>query len=125
VSGQIALRVDGPDGIERIATWMAELRARPPRELAGHVLEAGLDLQDGSVWGVPSFRPNLPASDVLLWELRGGHRIMLRPSGTEPKLKAYVDVREPLGAGESMASAESRARAVLAELSTALRARCS
>jgi phosphomannomutase len=125
LSGQVALRVDGPDGLERIAAWMAELRARPPRELAGHALEARLDLRDGTVWGVPSCRPDLPESDVLLWELRGGHRIMLRPSGTEPKLKAYVDVREALGAGDSMAKAESRARAALAALSAALRVLCS
>jgi phosphomannomutase len=125
ISGQVSLRVDGPHGLERIGAWMADLRARPPRELAGHALEASLDLRDGTVWGTPSVRPDLPESDLLLWELRGGHRIMLRPSGTEPKLKAYVDVREALGAGESVATAERRARAALADLSAALRARCS
>jgi phosphomannomutase len=124
MSGQVALRVDGPDGLERIASWMADLRARPPRELAGHALEASLDLRDGTAMGVPSFRPDLPESDVLLWELHGGHRVMLRPSGTEPKLKVYVDVREPLSAGESMAAAEGRARAALADLSAALRVLC-
>lgn len=125
MSAQVALRVDGPDGLQRIATWMADLRAQPPLELAGHALDASIDLRDGTVRGVPSFRPALPQSDVLLWELRGGHRVMLRPSGTEPKLKAYIDVREPLGAGESMTAAAGRAKALLAELSSALRERCS
>jgi phosphomannomutase len=125
VSGQVALRADGADGLERIAGWMAELRERPPLALAGHALEASLDLRDGTAWGTPSCRPDLPASDLLMWELRGGHRIMLRPSGTEPKLKAYIDVREALGDHEPMATAARRASATLESLSAALRARCS
>ncbi len=45
----------------------------------------------------------LPKSNVLAWELAGGSRVTLRPSGTEPKIKVYFEWRESLTAGEPMA----------------------
>ena len=50
----------------------------------------------------------LPQSNVLLFELTGGHRIMMRPSGTEPKIKYYFDVRETIAQGEPIAQARAR-----------------
>ena len=58
----------------------------------------------------------LPPSDVLVFKLDGGRRVIMRPSGTEPKLKCYLDHREEMAAGEPMAAAESRAASVLAEV---------
>jgi phosphomannomutase len=46
----------------------------------------------------------------------------VRPSGTEPKLKYYIDHREPIGAEESQSAAEERARAVIAALDTEIAA---
>ena len=57
----------------------------------------------------------LPKSDVLVFRLDGGRRVIMRPSGTEPKLKSYYEVRTELAAGESLASARQRG---LAELGT-------
>ena len=63
----------------------------------------------------------LPPSDLLLWDLQGGDRIAVRPSGTEPKLKLYMDVTEPVAPGEPVAQARARAKARLDALAEAAR----
>jgi phosphomannomutase len=124
-STQLSLRVEGSAGLSRIRAWMAGARSHPPDVLGGHRLRAVVDLLDGSVRGEPSFRAVLPASDALLWELEGGQRIMLRPSGTEPKLKAYLDVRVPVSSDEAIEDVTARADGILALLASALRDRLS
>jgi phosphomannomutase len=62
----------------------------------------------------------LPPSDVLVLELEAGHRVTLRPSGTEPKLKIYLDLWGTLPAGGSLAEARARASALGAQLVAAL-----
>jgi phosphomannomutase len=61
----------------------------------------------------------LPPSDVLIFALEGQSRIIARPSGTEPKLKIYVDVRETVKDGEPLAEAEARANATMEALKQA------
>jgi phosphomannomutase len=51
----------------------------------------------------------LPASNVLSWELEGGSRITARPSGTEPKIKFYFELRETMKSGEPIRDARARA----------------
>jgi len=58
----------------------------------------------------------LPPSDVLVFKLAGGRRVIMRPSGTEPKLKSYYEVRAEVAAGESIADARGRGLAELASL---------
>ena len=83
-------------------------------------MRAVLDLKSGTrVAGGKSEPLALPKGDVLALELDGGHRVMLRPSGTEPKIKFYFDVREPIAAGEEVARARARAEGRMAELSRA------
>ena len=118
LSGQVSLRM-GPDGQRAM---MSRARSAPPAVLAGRKRLATIDLLNGAVDGTPSFRPKLPASDVLIWELEGGQRVIVRPSGTEPKLKLYIDVREPVAAGEPLADASVRGTALLAEMTEAVRA---
>ena len=64
-----------------------------------------------------------PASNVLVYELAGGHRAMVRPSGTEPKVKSYFDVRVELGEGEPVAEGRARGQALLEGIVGDLRAR--
>ncbi|PZU46435.1 MAG: phosphomannomutase [Microbacterium sp.] len=95
-SGQVSIRVDDLSVIGRI---MAALRAAPPVEVGGVAVERLDDL----LAGINGF----PPSDVLRLWLAGGSRLIVRPSGTEPKLKAYLDVR-----GESAADAAARLAAL-------------
>jgi phosphomannomutase len=90
----------------RIAESMARLRALRPRELAGRRVTRIRDLliEPGE----------LPPADVVVLELDGG-RVVVRPSGTEPLLKAYFETVEAAG------SDLTRARERAASRSTALR----
>ena len=94
---------------------MAGLRARPPAALGGQPVLASTDLSAGSA--------GLPPADLLRYELDGA-RVVIRPSGTEPKIKAYLEVTEPPGRPlpEARTSAAARmeplidgVRALLAE----------
>jgi phosphomannomutase len=89
LTGQWSVRVSGQDGMARLEAAMARLRAAPPATLAGSAVTEVLDLAAGD----PIRR--LPPSDVVVVRL-GEDRIVVRPSGTEPKLKCYVEVVEPV-----------------------------
>lgn len=105
---QRSLTLPGAEGLARIRKAMAAFRATPPGEFGGHRVTEVVDLQEG--------KDGLPKSDVLVYRLEGGRRVIMRPSGTEPKLKSYYEVRTELAAGESMASARQRGLAELATL---------
>jgi phosphomannomutase len=64
----------------------------------------------------------MPASNVLGYLLDDGTRIIIRPSGTEPKLKYYIDHRETVAAQEPLTTAEERARAIVAAVDAAVTA---
>ncbi len=81
-SDQISVRVED---LSIIATIMAALRARHPARIGDIPVTRVDDLLDGV--------DGLPPGDVLRMRLADGSRVVVRPSGTEPKLKAYLDVR--------------------------------
>jgi phosphomannomutase len=91
------------------AQAMAGLRARPPASLADLPVTGVTDLGAGA--------DGLPPSDVLTYHLAGA-RVVIRPSGTEPKLKAYLEVTEPVD--RSLAQARAAAAARLAPLRDAV-----
>jgi phosphomannomutase len=124
VSGQRSLTMPGADGLARIGAIMKHLRAAPPARIgAWEVLavgdyEAGRRVaKDGTVTPI-----TLPPSNVLAFHLEGGSRVMARPSGTEPKIKFYFDLREPIAPGEPVAAAEARAEQKMADLAAAFSA---
>ncbi len=98
------------------ARVMSRLRAAPPDAFGGEAVAGLTDLAAGS-GAQPTGRP--PA-DVLIFRLAGG-RVVLRPSGTEPKIKCYIEITEPV-AGRSLAAAREAAAARLAPLRAALEA---
>jgi phosphomannomutase len=81
----------------------------PPARLAGIPLGAVEDLSAGR---------HLPPTTGVVWDLADRSRVVIRPSGTEPKLKAYVEVIEP--AGGSVAAATERASARMSALREAV-----
>ncbi|WP_441285655.1 phospho-sugar mutase [Sorangium sp. KYC3313] len=110
-SGQRAYTLRGVDGLEKIAAIMDALRKRPPVAIGGVPVVAWRDFEartrttsDGLVEPLV-----LPPSNVLVYELDDGSRLIARPSGTEPKIKFYFDVREEVAADEPLGDAEARA----------------
>ena len=82
----------GKDGLEKIQTVMQALRANPPKSFAGTDVKALRDYQTSKrICGETVEALTLPKSNVLYFELEGGAWICVRPSGTEPKIKLYVN----------------------------------
>ena len=92
VTRQISVPYPGIDGPEAMRAVVSRLRENPPAELAGLKVLKTTDYVHGAPMpGDPM--QTLPASNVLQWDLEGGSRLIVRPSGTEPKLKTYLSVR--------------------------------
>jgi phosphomannomutase len=108
VSSQVNLTRKGASGAEEIRALMDKLRTSPPRRVGNLDVVATRDYLDS--------RSTLPKSNVLAFELQGGSRVIARPSGTEPKVKFYFDVRETIAEDEPFATAEARAQSVLRRL---------
>ncbi|OJU38725.1 MAG: phosphomannomutase [Microbacterium sp. 69-10] len=100
-SGQVSVRVDD---LSIIANTMTSLRAQPPASFGTRAVATADDLSRGGA--------GVPAGDVLRYRLADGSRVVVRPSGTEPKLKIYIDAR---------AGSASEAAAAVAELEAAVR----
>jgi len=83
-TGQWSMRLEGPAALDEIAEVVGRWRTRPPTSIAGLAVTEVVDLLAGTV--------DLPATDALVLRLGHEARVVLRPSGTEPKLKAYFEV---------------------------------
>lgn len=111
VGRQRSLTLPGREGADKIKAAMRRLREAQPRTLGGATVEHVWDLAagtrthaDGRVEPVADFAP----SDVLIYTLSGGGRAAVRPSGTEPKIKLYLEVAESLARGEPVDDASVR-----------------
>ena len=90
------LVMPGLDGLKKMAALMADLRAKPPVEIAGVGVLQQKDYQDGSVVNVADGAKStmeLSGSNVLRYEMADGTSLIVRPSGTEPKVKVYILAR--------------------------------
>ena len=100
------LVMPGLDGLKKMAALMAGLREKPPVEIAGVAVQEQKDYQDGSVVTVASGAKSsmeLSGSNVLRYEMSDGTSLIVRPSGTEPKVKVYI-----LANGESKALCDAK-----------------
>jgi len=107
-----SVRLSGTDWRDVVDGALARLRARGAAPLAGTQVLAVVDHLAGTrtpAGGTPSALPT-PPTDLLGLELEGGARLMVRPSGTEPLLKCYIEVVEPVAGGD-VAAARARAGA--------------
>ncbi|MFD5662137.1 phospho-sugar mutase [Streptomyces hirsutus] len=107
---QLSVRVED---LSLIADAMRRLRENPPAELAGLPVTEAEDLTRGT--------DALPPTDGLRYTLRGA-RVIVRPSGTEPKLKCYLEVVVPVTARDDLPAARTEAAALLTAIKRDLKA---
>ncbi len=117
-TAQVSLRFTD---LSAIPALMAALRLAPPTGFGGLDVVEAIDLEAGSA--------QLPPTDGLTYMLSGaegvdGARVIIRPSGTEPKIKAYLEVRAPVGA-DGVAVARAHAQASLTAVADSVRERLS
>ncbi|WP_406862733.1 phospho-sugar mutase [Streptomyces sp. HUAS MG47] len=101
---QLSVRVED---LTVIANAMTALRDNPPQQLAGLTVVSAEDLTKGS--------EALPPTDGLRYYLEGAYdaRVIVRPSGTEPKLKCYLEVVIPVAGADELAAARAKGADVL------------
>ena len=87
---------EGESGMHTMQQLMARLRTGAPADIAGYKVEEAVD------YNIPGGYNGLPMADVLEYRLAGGHKFMVRPSGTEPKIKVYLSA---VGGSEAAADA--------------------
>ena len=91
----VSTTLPGKDGLARMKEIMSGLRAKPPKEIGGLAVTAIRDYLKGTRESNGKTEPTgLPESDVLYFELEGGNWVCVRPSGTEPKIKLYVNAND-------------------------------
>jgi phosphomannomutase len=109
-SDQLNIRV-GDLGL--LDAMMNRLRVNPPESFGGSAVESSVDLAEGS--------EHLPPTDGLLYVTRDLSRVIIRPSGTEPKLKCYLEVIRSVGSAAELPEARLAARAALDQVLTDVR----
>jgi phosphomannomutase len=107
VSAQRNFTFPGAEGAQVISRIMEGLRRSVPSSVGELPVRNVLDYKKGE---------RLPPSNVLAFELEGGGRVTARPSGTEPKIKYYFELKEKLGPGEPVETARARGEARLQKL---------
>ena len=86
----------GLSGMDKMADIMKNLRENPPKEFAGSAVKEVMDCNDSEATG-------LPKANVLIYRLEDGSTVIVRPSGTEPKIKTYFTTK-----GSDLAEAQAR-----------------
>jgi len=93
IENTVNVTMPGLDGVEKMKALMNELRKNPPAEIGGKKVIAIRDYQAETITDLitGAVTPTgLPASNVLYFECEGGNVVVVRPSGTEPKIKLYL-----------------------------------
>ncbi len=101
-SDQLSIRVAD---LGLLDAMMNRLRVSPPDSFGSSAVETFVDLAEGS--------GHLPATEGLLYLTRDQTRVIIRPSGTEPKLKCYVEVIQPVESAAELTEVRQAARAAL------------
>lgn len=104
----------GREGAEEIKEMMRNFRENPPKELAGQTIVKILDYASLTSLDVASGKQSVlempTTSNVLQYYTDGGIKLSIRPSGTEPKIKFYICVKEPVSKREDLTKARQSAQ---------------
>ena len=109
----------GLSGMETMAGIMTKLRENPPAEFAGYKVVTVADYKARTKTDVATGKTEpieLPAANVLIYTLAGGASVVVRPSGTEPKIKTYFTTL-----GKDLAEAEAQQKALAAAVEPLLK----
>ncbi len=110
----------GKTGAEEIQQMMKNFRANPPKTLGGSQVEVIKDYSDLNVKNVLTgevTKMDMPAtSNVLQYFTADGSKVSIRPSGTEPKIKFYIEAKHPMGTINDYDSAEQEATRKIAAI---------
>ena len=111
VTGGRNVALEGADGLALVGQTLEQLRSRPPAEVGGVAVTELADHAAGVRRAADGTTQRLstPPTDLVGLALADASRLQVRPSGTEPLLKFYVEVIEPVGADEPVAQARARA----------------
>ena len=111
-TGQVTVHLPATGGGPGTSTATERLRTHPPEQIAGRPVTSVVDYQRD-----PGPQP---ATDMLAFRLGDNDRVIVRPSGTEPKLKVYIETTEAVAQGD-LAAARRRAEDRLDQLTQAMR----
>ncbi|WP_312083936.1 phospho-sugar mutase [Epilithonimonas hominis] len=98
----------GRTGAEEITQMMSDFRSNPPKEIAGSLVEEIKDFKEQTNFIVSKnekkVMDDIPKSNVLIFYTQDGTKVCVRPSGTEPKIKFYVSVKDSISSKEDFVS---------------------
>ncbi|MBR4994845.1 MAG: phospho-sugar mutase [Alistipes sp.] len=117
--GLVSVVRKGKEGAEEIQRMMVDFRANPPKELAGSEVLTVRDyksLEELNVRSGVRTPIEQDSSNVLQWLTADGSIISVRPSGTEPKIKFYFGVKEPLASVEQFEEVEAKLDAKIEQI---------
>jgi phosphomannomutase len=98
LSSQHSIKKSGLDGAEEIKAMMADIRSNPPMKIANSTVHTIEDYETLTRWTTESTDSilDMPSSNVLVFWLENNERVIVRPSGTEPKIKFYFEAIRPI-----------------------------
>ncbi len=118
LSSQHSIKKLGLSGADEIRAMMNQLRENPPSQIAGSLVQTREDYQTLERWTTERREPiqDIPNSNVLVFWLENKERIIVRPSGTEPKIKFYFEVIRPVPNKDALAGTQTEIEQRLEEL---------
>lgn len=122
--GLVNITKKGKDGADQIKQMMTDFRQSPPKTLAGSPVAEVKDFQEQTSLVIAtnekSVMNDIPKSNVLIYYTEDGTKVCIRPSGTEPKIKFYVSVKEQISSEQDfkdkLVSLEAKIQQIKADL---------
>ena len=102
----------GKSGADEIQQMMKNFRSNPPKELGGSVVDVYKDFQSLELTKADGSKEKMDmpdTSNVLQWFCTDGTKVSVRPSGTEPKIKFYLEIKDTMNSASDFPACEQRA----------------
>ena len=102
----------GKSGADEIQQMMKNFRSNPPKELGGSVIDVYKDFQSLEITKADASKEKMDmpdTSNVLQWFCTDGTKVSVRPSGTEPKIKFYLEIKDTMNSASDFPACEQRA----------------